>query len=288
MKYNYYPGCSLHGTAIDYQMSVEATFKSLGIELEEVDDWNCCGATAAASEDQKLALLLAARNIANCSSSGQDLAVSCNACYLRLHQVGRKMERHPAIAKEIEEAAGLQGLIKKVENTQVKHILQLICEDVGFNKIAAKVSNPLKDLKVVSYYGCQLVRPSGYDDAENPDSLDELLETLGAEVLPFHRKTKCCGAALIATNEPVALRMIKDIIGEAQSRGAHAIVVTCPLCEMNLDAYQSHVNRKYKTNFQMPIVYFTQLMGLAFGLPKKELGFERGIVSRSRLLPNFR
>ncbi len=287
MKYSYYPGCSLHGAANDYQMSVDAACRVLGIQLEEVEDWNCCGATAAASEDQQMALLLAARNIANCPSIGQDLAVSCNACYLRLHQFGMKMDAYPKLAGQIEKAVGKPGFIDKAKQIKVKHMLQVFYEDIGLEAIEKKVSKPLKGLKVVPYYGCQMVRPEGYDHKEMPTSLDKLLQALGAEVLPFQRKTKCCSAALIATNEPLALGMIKDIIDEASRRGAQAIVVTCPLCEMNLDAYQSNVNRKFKTNFQMPVVYFTQLMGLAFGIERKRLGFDRGIVSRNKLLPDY-
>ncbi|NTW05770.1 MAG: disulfide reductase [Peptococcaceae bacterium] len=287
MRYSYYPGCSLHGAAIDYQISVDAVCSELGIKLDEVEDWNCCGATAAASEDQKMALLLTARNIAKCSGAGQDLAVSCNACYLRLDQLGKKMEKYPKVAEEIVRAVNLPDFEEKVKEIKVKHILEIFYQDYGLTEIAAKVKKPLKDLKVVPYYGCQLVRPKGFDQTEMPTSLDELLVSLGAQVLPFYRKSKCCGAALIATNEPVALAMIKDILNEASNVGAEAIVVTCPLCEINLDAYQDLVNKKYKTDFKIPIVYFTQLMGLAFGIEKKKLGFERGIVSRNKLLPDY-
>lgn len=285
MKYSYYPGCSLHGHANDYQMSVDASCQALGIQLEDIEDWNCCGATAAASEDQKLALLFAARNIAK-SAPGQDLAISCNACYLRLYQLGVKMDAYPQLAEKIDKAVGEPGFMDKVQQIKVKHLLEVICEDFGLEAVAKKVSKPLKGLKVVPYYGCQMVRPEGYDHKEMPTSMDKLLETLGAEVLPFHHKAKCCGAALIATNEPVALGMIKNILGEASQRGAQAIVVNCPLCEMNLDVYQGNVNRKFKTNFQIPIVYFTQLMGLALGIEKKRLGFDRGVVSRNKLLPD--
>lgn len=286
MKYSYYPGCSLHGTALDYQMSIDAICKALDIELEEVDDWNCCGATAAASEDQKMAMLLAARNITKCSKE-KHLAVSCNSCYLRLSQVGKKMNKYPEIQQELE--AALKGLEfrEKVRQIQVKHILQIFYEEVGLDKLSSFVVTPLKGLKVVPYYGCQLVRPGGFDDKEMPTSLDRLLEALGAEVLPFYRKTKCCGGALIATNEDLALGMIHEILSEADERGAQSIVVTCPLCQINLDSYQGRVNKKFGASYKMPVIYFTQLMGLAFGIDKRRLGLDRGFVSEKKLLKGY-
>lgn len=282
MRYHYYPGCSLHGAAIDYQMSIDTTCSKLGIELKEIDDWSCCGATAAIAEDQKLALALGAVNLLKCNQ--EDLIVSCNACYLRLSQVKIKFSKYPDLADEITEL--LTGGVDKgpITSTKVKHLLQILMEDVGLEAIQSQVTNPLKELKVVPYYGCQIVRPGGFDDPEQPMSLDKLLSCLGATVLPYYRKTRCCGNALIVSNEDVALKMIRELLDEAQNVGAQVIAVTCPVCQLNLDAYQEKVGRKYGKKYDIPIIYFTQLMGLALGINRDQLGLDKGIISSARVL----
>jgi len=165
--------------------------------------------------------------------------------------------------------------------------MQLIYAEIGLEQLSSLVVNPLKNLNVVPYYGCQLVRPEGFDNKEQPKSLDEVLDALGSKVLPFYRKTKCCGGALISTNEGLALEMMKAILSEASERGAQALVVTCPLCQLNLDAYQSKINKRFNTAYEIPVVYFTQLMGLAFGVEKRRLGLNRGIVPVEKILQDY-
>jgi heterodisulfide reductase subunit B len=284
MKYLYYPGCSLHGAAADYQQSINSLCKKLDLDLEELIDWNCCGATSAVAEDQKLALTLAAINLAKCPNEDEDLVVSCNACYLRLSQVKEKFNKYPQLKEEITVLLNLLDEKKDLSKTRVKHLLQILIEDIGLERIKELVQKPLKDIKVVPYYGCQIVRPGGFDDPEQPTSLDELLKSLGAQVLPFRRKTRCCGNALIISNEEPALDMINELLAEAKNVGAQAIVVTCPVCHLNLDAFQSRVNARFNTGYNIPVVYFTQIMGVAFGISPNNLGLTRGVVSPESLL----
>jgi len=286
MKYNYFPGCSLHSTAVDYQMSVEQSCKTLGLELIDIDDWNCCGATATVSEDRNKAVLLAAITLAK-SKEGMDVVAACNACYLRLHQVGSKFNKYPDLKKWVVSLLREAGLRTDIEKIKVKHLLQVILEDVGFANVQSKVVKPLKGLKVVPYYGCQIAKPESFDDPEQPTALDGLLKSLGADVLPFTRKTRCCGNSLVITNETVAFRMIYELLDEAAVLGAQAVAVACPVCQLNLDAYQAKVNRAYKKEYNIPVVYFTQLMGLAFGLEPKVLGLGKGMVSSDKLVKSI-
>ncbi len=282
MKYSYYPGCSLHGNAIDYQMSINAACEKLGMELVEIDNWNCCGATSAAAEGQKFALALGAMNLMKCED--EEVVASCNACYLRLSQVKVKFAQYPELAKELTEIITGSDDQSKITKPKVKHLLQVLVEDVGLKKIRENVLNPLKDLKVVPYYGCQIVRPGGFDDPEQPKSLDNLLSSLGAEVLPFYRKTRCCGSSLIVSNEDLALKMVNELLSEAHQAGAQVIAVTCPICQLNLDAYQEKTNRRFGKNYNIPIIYFTQLMGVAFGIEPGKLGLGKGIVPSDQVL----
>lgn len=289
MKLNYYPGCSLHGAAIDYQMSVDEVCKKMGIEVSEIDDWNCCGATAAVAEDIKTALFLGARNLAKCAERGKegDLVVACNACYQRVGITNEKLAKYPEIRKEITQVLEDFGLETEFDKINVKHLLQTFIEDVGLEKIKSHVSKPLKGLKVAPYYGCMLVRPIGFDDPDNPIHLDNLLEALGAEVIPFQRKARCCGGAMISTDTDAAVKLINEILTEADSRGAEVAAVACPICQLNLDAYQARAKKTYGKNYNIPVLYFTQLMGMAFDIDPKKNAMGKGIVPRDNLLKRF-
>ncbi|MBZ4688313.1 MAG: CoB--CoM heterodisulfide reductase subunit [Clostridiales bacterium] len=283
MNFNYYPGCSLHGAAADYRMSINAICRRLKMDLTEIEDWNCCGATAASSENYKMALVLAALNLVKCENESE-LVVACNACYQRLLNVNSKFKKYPAIKEEITAVLAEFGISGDPEKIKVRHLLEIFLEEVGLEKIKSNIVKPLSELRLIPYYGCMLVRPEGFDDPEQPTALDELLTALGAQVLPFYRKTRCCGNAVMSTNEKTALKMIKEILEEAHFRGGQAIVVTCPVCQLNLDAYQDKVNKEFGTSYNIPVLYFTQAMGLAFGIGPNKLGFDRGIVPREDLL----
>lgn len=275
MKYSYYPGCVQHGTAVDYRKSVEAVFSRLGIELEEIKNWNCCGALHV--PDRNVRVALSARTLA--SSKGLDLTTPCNLCYSNLMRANAVLEDN-AVKNKINEA-----LATKYEgNARVKHLLEVVVKDLGLEKLAQQVKIPLK-IKAVPYYGCLLTRPENrFDSPENPKSLDNLIASLGAEPVKYYYKTKCCGGPILLTNEDLALSLAKDILTMAKDSGADCVVVTCPMCHLQLDAKQKAVESKYNIKLELPVVYFTQLIGLAMGLTSHELGLDKHFVSTDKLL----
>ncbi len=278
MKYSYFPGCSLKGLGRAYEESLLPVLKHLGVEVRELEDWNCCGATAYMAVDEAKACVLAARNLALAEKSGfQQILAPCAACYLVLNKTKHYFQDFPAMKKTIDHALGTAGL-KYSGNTPVRHPLDLLINDVGLEAIKQKVRRPLKGLKVACYYGCQLVRPySTFDDQYNPVTMDQLLEALGASVVRYPLKTKCCGGSLTGTVPEAGIRLVYILHNEARKRGADCIATVCPLCQFNLDGYHSHVRAEYG-EVMVPSVYFSQLMGLAFGLPEQELGFKRAAI----------
>lgn len=283
MIYQYYPGCSLHASARDYDESVKSIMSLFNFELNEVPDWNCCGATIIPSLNQLQSQILPARNLALAARNKGDLVVPCNSCYMNLKKVQHNMAKYREVREQVTDIFSQVGLCL-VGMPKVRHLLEVILEDVGLAKVKEMVKKPLKNLRVVSYSGCQLVRPLGFDDSEDPQALDQLMTGLGAQVLPFSQKTHCCGSSLITTEPELALKMVDSILEEAKGVGADMIVVTCPMCQLNLDAYQDQVNKMFKRTGQLPITFFTQLMGLAMGINKNRLGLKRGIVSISKAL----
>ena len=283
IAYQYYPGCSLHASARDYDESVKGVLGCLEIKLEEVPDWNCCGATITPSLNQLQAQILPARNLALAAENKGDLIVPCNACYMSLKKVQHNMVKYKEIREGVIDIFSQTGL-SLTGMPKVRHLLEMIMEDIGLAKVKEMVTKPLKDIKIVSYSGCQLVRPLGFDDPEDPQALDQLMEALGAKVLPFSQKSHCCGSSLITTQPELAFKMVDSILEEAKKAGAEMVVVTCPMCQLNLDAYQGQINNKFNRTGELPIIYFTQLMGLAMGMSKSQLGIQRGIVSSNKAL----
>jgi heterodisulfide reductase subunit B2 len=275
MKYSYYPGCAQNGTAVDYRISVENVFRMLGIELEEIKNWNCCGALHV--PDRKVRIALSARTLA--SVKGLDLATPCNLCYSNL------MRTLTALADSALKTKVNDVLTEKYDgNTKPKHLLELIVKDFGLPKLAEKVIKPLK-IKAVPYYGCLLTRPeNNFDSPENPKSLDSLISTVGAEPIKYYYKTKCCGGPVLLTNEDIALGLAKDLFVMAKETGADCMVVTCPMCHLMLDGKQKAVESKYNIKIDLPVIYFTQLIGLAMGIDPKELGLSKHFVSTDKLM----
>jgi heterodisulfide reductase subunit B2 len=254
MRAAYYPGCSVSGVARDYKRSIERVCPRLGVELKEVKDWNCCGASAAHASDQVLASGLALRNLQQAGTMGFDQVVTpCAGCYSRL-----KHAAHDA-------AAGVEVL----------HLLQLIVDRVGLDRVAGQVRKPLSGMRLAAYYGCLLTRPSavmGFDDPEQPTSLDRLLSVLGAETVVWSHKTECCGAGLAASAVDVVAELGGQVLQAAKAAGAQAVVVACPLCQMNLETRQPAMAARLGVELGLPVLYFTQLMGLAFGLSARAVG----------------
>ena len=284
MRYAYYPGCSLHSTAKEYDISTRAVCQALDIELQEIPGWICCGASSAHMTSELLSLALPVKNLVLGRDMGLDMAVCCAACYSRLKVANRTMSSsEDRRVEDVEEIVGrpYRGEVK------VKHLLDIVIGEYGLEALQEKVNRDLSGLKVAAYYGCLLIRPPEvveFDDPENPTSLDELTTGLGAEAVDWPYKTECCGGSLALTRTDVVLKLCRDILQMAADEGAECIVVACPLCQSNLDMRQMQINRRYKTDFSLPILYFTQLVGLALGMEPRELGLDKLIVSPKKLL----
>ncbi|MCX5794314.1 MAG: CoB--CoM heterodisulfide reductase iron-sulfur subunit B family protein [Elusimicrobia bacterium] len=283
MKYLYFPGCSLKGTGKAYEESLLAVFKALGVELKEIEDWNCCGATAYMSVDEAKSYALAGRNLAIAEREELDVIAPCSACYLGLNKAQKSLEDHPQIRAKVDKALAAAGL-EYHGKVKVRHPLDVLINDVGLDAIAKRIKSPLKGHKFAPYYGCQIVRPfASFDDQHEPVFMDRLIKAAGAECVTYPLKTRCCGGSLTGTVPEVGLRLAYIIIKEAKKRGAEAIVTVCPLCQFNLDGYQDQIARKFEA-VDMPVVYFTQILGLALGLSADELGLKRSIISADAVL----
>lgn len=278
MEFTYYPGCSLKGTGKAYEESMLAVLKALDVKVNELKDWNCCGATAYMSVDEMKAFVLAARNLALAEKEKHEILAPCSACHLVLQKTKRYIDQYPEVGKKVKKALKTGGFSYNGKAV-VRHPLDVIVNDIGLSEIAKRVIKPLKGLKVFPYYGCQIVRPyATFDDQNYPVTMDNLFETLGATVINHPLKTKCCGGSLTGTLPEAGERLVYILLKEAQKRGADVIAVLCPLCQFNLDAYQDKIASHYE-DVSVPIVFFTQLMGIAFGLKQKELGLKRCIKS---------
>jgi len=278
MKYSYFPGCSLKGLGRAYEESLLPVMRHLGVELNELDDWNCCGATAYMSVDEQEACVLAARNLAIAEKTGpQDLLTPCSACYLVLNKTKHNVEDFPQIRDGVNRALKAANL-NYSGKTAVRHPLDVLFHDIGVEAIKQKVVRPLTGLKIAPYYGCQVVRPyATFDEAWNPTTMDNILAALGAEIVHYPLKTKCCGGSLTGTLPVAGTRLVYILLNEARKRGADCLATVCPLCQFNLDAYHAQVSSQYGP-VRVPAVYFTQLMGLAFGLPEDQLALDRSAV----------
>jgi len=286
--YTYFPGCSSsEGGAKAYGWSTRAVSKVLDIELVDLDDWNCCGSTPYSSVEELASFCLSARNLALAEKRGLDLVTPCSSCYVILNKTNSHLKQYPHLKAQVDEALAAGGL-KYNGTVRVRHLLDVLVNDIGYEAIAAKVKRHLDGLKVAPYYGCQVVRPRfGFDHPEFPNSLDKLLVSLGGEAVPFPLKTRCCGGSLIIPEEALALDLIGKILNSALSNGAECLITVCPLCQTNLDAYQSRVNQRFKTRFNLPVLFFTQLMGFAFGLSEEDLGLKTSIVPVERVLAKY-
>ncbi len=282
-QYAYYPGCSLESLAMSYHVSSIEAARELGVELKEIEDWNCCGATAYFHVDELLAYTLVARNLALAEKENLDFVAPCSGCYKNAYFTNAYLQQDPDLAEHINYALEEDNLhISGPIN--VRHLIEVFIEDVGFEEIKKRVSRPLTNLRVAPYYGCQLVRPKkDSEDVENPQFFEELLSAIGADPVEYGSKTRCCGGSLIITNREAALDMVYKLLQDAANREADVIATTCPLCNVNLELYQKQVNREFGTEFSIPIMYFTQLLGLALGIASGRLGIGKELVSMESL-----
>ena len=281
MSYVFYPGCSLDSTGRGYRLSAEAIARALGLDLPELPDWTCCGSTAAHQSNALLSLALPAKNLL--AASGRTMAVCCAACYSRLKVANHEIANVPGTRGRV---AGVLG-VDYDGSTPVKHLLEIIRDDVGLGEVTKRVRAPLTGLRVACYYGCLLVRPPDvmrFDDPENPMLLDRLMEAAGAEPVDWPHKTECCGASCSITKVEIAERLSHDILAMARDSGADCVVTACPLCQLNLDLRQRDIEARFGDQLGLPVLYFTQLLGLALGLEPSALGFGSLMVDPTLLL----
>jgi heterodisulfide reductase subunit B len=280
-KYAYYPGCSLHSTGSEYDISFRVVCEELGIAIEEIKGWICCGTSPAHCTSRLLSLALPYENLRQAKNMGlSDVVAPCASCFARLKTAVHEANEDPKIAEQISEAIAAP----LPESMNVLSPLEIFCNGVDFT---GKVTRSFPDLKVACYYGCLLTRPSKvmqFDECEYPMAMDNILRAVGINTLDWSYKTECCGGALAMTRTEVVLKLTHDLLEEAKTIGANAIAVACPLCHVNLDTRQAEVEQEYETEYGIPIFYFTQLMALAFGVPPDRLGLKKHFTSPDALL----
>jgi heterodisulfide reductase subunit B len=278
LRYSFYPGCTLRSTGLEYGLSTAAVCRAAGIELLELDDWNCCGASSAHSLDPYLARALPARNVIIAQKAGLDMAIACAACFYNSATADARLRQDETFRQEMEQTFGVEYL----GQIRPRNLLDIFGHDLGADNIAALVKKPLKGLKPVSYYGCVLVRPpeltGHWDDPEHPVVMDSLMTAVGAEPVPWSYAVDCCGASLSLNRREVVVRLVGRLLDAAQEAGANCIATACPLCQANLDTRQKGRAEP------MPIFYFTELLAVAFGLEEAEAWFKRHLVDPLPLL----
>jgi heterodisulfide reductase subunit B len=284
MKLAYYPGCSLHSSSVEYDISTRKVCEALGIELVDLKDWICCGSSPAHQFDELMSVALPAKNIALVRETDdlKQICAPCASCYSRL-KVAQQRMTDDNLKKDVETVIDMEY----PEDIEVLHMLDVVTEKAGIDNIEAKVVRNLSGLKVACYYGCLMTRPpkvTGKEKFENPNQMESLIEALGGETVDWNMKTFCCGAAFALTKTDVVLELTNKILADAESSGADVISVGCPLCHANLDGRQEQINSRFKTSFHIPIFYFTELMGLALGIEAKELGILKHITDAGKFL----
>ena len=289
-QYSFYPGCSSekNASASNYMTSVNSMCEELDVQLNEIPDWNCCGASigyAGGSELQRL--ILSARNLAlsEANHEGQDVVATCAACWLATRETKERLQEDDVLMQDANTALAEAGL-KYEAKQNVRHMVEVLIEDFGYEILGEKVKKPLDGLKVAGYVGCQTNRPFGIDGEsyENPMYLDKLVETLGAEPLNnYDKKVQCCGGALAFSEPDKSQAMIKDIVESAYDHGANIIATPCPVCQMNVEIYQDQINEKYNTKFKMPVVYYSALMSVAYGRSGQEAGLDEQVIPATEL-----
>ncbi len=272
MNIGYYPGCALHGSSNDYEQSLRACLGRLGVDLTEIKDWICCGATAAHSLNHKLSQALPARNLALAEQQSlNDLLAPCPLCSMQLLKV-------TADIKDPETCAALSSIVELplAGRTRVLNLIEIF-QKVGLDTLAAAVTNKQEHIQAACYYGCLLTRPPQvvtFDDPEQPHSMEAVLKALGVKTIAWNFKTECCGAGMTMADDATVLELCHRILENAHTHGANCLVVACPMCHVNLDMKQAAVFRRYGTA-AMPVYYLSDLAGLTLGLAPEELGINR-------------
>lgn len=277
MKFGYYPGCALHGSSNDYEQSLRACLRALEVQLDEIEEWICCGATAAHSLNHTLSIALPARNLALAERQGcEEMLAPCPMCSAQLLRARSAITADPAVRDQM--ATIVEAPLDAPP--RVLNLIQLF-ERIGPETLKVHARNPLKDLKPACYYGCLLVRPPAvvnFDDAEQPDSMEAVLRTLGAKPVDWNMRTECCGAGMTMASPETVTELGGRILANAVAHGANAIVVACPMCHVNLDMKQTAIENQAGARFNLPVYYLSDVVGMALGLSAAELGIDRHFV----------
>ena len=283
MRIPYYPGCTLNTKGKGFDNSARASARELGLELVELGEWNCCGATFPLLVDNMLDLAGPAQVLISARQEGERLAVACSTCYNVLRRTNK-------VIREDEDSREKLNFFLEADysgDLEVFDLLQVLRDDIGFDKIKEAVKKPLSGLKVAAYYGCMVLRPPAevaYDDPEHPRALDDLMTALGAEAVDYSHKGECCGAYLAVKSAQVTAEMSFTILDSAQRSGAQLVVTNCPLCQFNLDRMQKTVGTRHAGFQPIPVLYFTQLLGIALGLDSEGFELDRHYVDPRPLL----
>jgi heterodisulfide reductase subunit B2 len=283
MNYSYYPGCSLESTAPDFNISTKKIIEFLGLDIEDIPDWVCCGASSLHPQDKLLSVAVPALTIDSANKMKKDIMVQCPSCLAHLKEAKSVLDEGGELSK------GIKEITEKdiSSNLKIRHFSEILIDEYGLDKISEKVTKKLENLKVACYYGCVIVRPKKlmqYDDTDYPMIMDKLIQTTGADVVDWPSKTKCCGASYSISRVDVVYDLTYKILSMAKKNGAELISVLCPLCHINLDLRQKEIEKRYNEKFNLPVLYYTQLLGLSFGIDPKDLALDRLFVSPFNLL----
>ena len=289
-EYSFYPGCSSQkgASSSNYMVSVQTMCEELDIQLNEIPDWNCCSASIGYAGGGELPrLALSARNIALSEehNPGQDIVATCAACWLATRETQERLQHDEGLMAETNTALAEAGLTLKAD-APIKHMAEVLIQDIGYDEIGAKVKKPLEGIKIAGYVGCQTNRPFGIagESYENPKYLDKLVDTLGADSIPdYEKKVQCCGGALAFSEPEKSQEMIKGIIESAYDHGADMIVTPCPVCQMNVEVYQDQINQTFGTKFKMPVVYYSTLMSVAYGRSAQDAALNGQVIPAKKL-----
>jgi heterodisulfide reductase subunit B len=277
VELGYYPGCALHGSSNDYEDSVRVCLEALGLTLRELDDWICCGATAAHSLNHKLSIALPARNLALAERDGSsEILAPCPMCSMELIKAGKSLEEDARLRQEMSTIVELPVTGK----TRVLNLIQVF-QRIGLDRIKASVQTPLTSIQAACYYGCLLTRPPEilrFDDCEQPSSMESILGAVGAKTVSWNYRTECCGAGMTMANEDTVLELSHKILSNAAAHGANCLVVACPMCHVNLDMKQEAIEERYRVRHRLMVYYLSDLVGLALGLDASALGIDRHFV----------
>jgi len=291
-SYSFYPGCSSQkGASGSNQMvSNETMCEELDIELDPIKDWNCCGASVGYSGGGELPrLTLSARNLAISEQQhpDKDLIATCPACWLATRETQERLAHNPQLMADTNVALKEVALEYKGSKKPARHMTEVLVEDIGFERIAAAVKRPLEGIKIAGYVGCQSNRPYGIagESFENPQYLDKFSEAIGAEACnTYEKKASCCGGALMFSEQEKSQALVKDIIESAYDHGADMIMTPCAMCQMNVEAYQEDINKKHGTNFNIPVVFYSQAMSVAFGRNAKDSALNGQLIAPEKLI----